>query len=167
VHWLVVQALSTDFWPRLLLALFSGLGIMPVVLVVLFKKTRAVMRANPHWAVALVLGSVSLFGGQDKARLFLTMLPAVTLLAVMVLAPLLRRMTPGVIVWLVITGTAHLYLGHHLTPMSTFDAYLNRLVPIYGPGPMWPEYVRLVVVLGLWLAATLAVRPWIKLAKDV
>ena len=58
-------------------------------------------------------------------------------------------------IWLVTTVVLHLYLGHHLTPMTTQEDYLNTLVPVHAaPGVEIGGFTRVGSVLLLWLAVT-------------
>ncbi len=119
--------------PRLLLALFSGLGILPLWLAVRPRDSLSRLRASPLWCALGALGLLLLVAGEDKARLFLYALPAVVVLAVGVAADLLEARDPRrVWVWVAIALALHLFLGHHLTPMGSFDAYLDRMVPMYA-----------------------------------
>ena len=119
--------------PRLVLALFSGLGILPLWLLVRPRASLSRLRANPLWWALALLGVLLLVAGEDKARLFLYALPAVVVLAIGAAADLLEARDPRrVWAWVAIALGLHLFLGHHLTPMGSFDGYLDRMVPMYA-----------------------------------
>jgi hypothetical protein len=148
-------------WPRLLLAVFSGLGILPFV-AALRPRAAGARLHEPLWFALLVLGGVLLVAGEDKARLFLYALPAVVVLAVAAIDDLLRRVAPGRFVpWLAVTLGLHLYLGHHLSRMVGFRAYMDRMVPTYASDDaVVSGLVRLAVVTALFAVATaLLIRP--------
>jgi hypothetical protein len=148
-------------WPRLLLAVFSGLGILPLVTAVRPRAAGARLH-EPLWFALLVLGGVLLVGGEDKARLFLYSLPAVVVLAVAVIDDLLRRSDPRRFVpWLAVVLGLHLTLGHHFSRMGDFREYMDRMVPTYASDDaVLGGLVRLAVVTALFAIATAAlIRP--------
>jgi hypothetical protein len=157
----IAYAATPANWPRLLLAVFSGLGILPLV-AALRPRAAGARLHEPLWFALLVLGGVLLVGGEDKARLFLYALPAVVVLAVAVIDDLLRRVAPGrFLPWLAVTLGLHLYLGHHLSRMGGFRAYMDRMVPTYASDDaVVSGLVRLAVVTALFAVATaLLIRP--------
>jgi hypothetical protein len=148
-------------WPRLLLAVFSGLGILPLVAAIRPRAAGARLH-EPLWFALLILGGLLLVGGEDKARLFLYALPAVVVLAVAAIDDLLRRVAPGRFVpWLAVALGLHLYLGHHLSRMGSFREYMDRMVPTYASDDaVVSGLVRVAVVTVLFAVATaLLIRP--------
>jgi hypothetical protein len=149
-------AMSPANWPRLLLAVFSGLGILPLLVAMRGRETATFLGANPLWLSLLVLGAFFLVAGEDKARLFLYALPAVVVLAVHAvrdvqsLGDSLR-----VRLWIGLAVALHLYLGHHFTPMGSFEAYMDRMVPMYASDDaVWIGLLRVGAVALLFVGST-------------
>jgi len=147
--------LHRGFWPRFAVALFSGLGILPALVAYRARQVYPFLRRNLHWALLVAIGILSLFGGTDKARLFLYMLPAAVVFAAEAMEPVLVRPKGAAWVWLGGTLLLHFYLGNLLTPMGTYEDYLRRMVPEHAIGPVWGELVRIGAVLLLWVGLTL------------
>jgi hypothetical protein len=148
-------------WPRLLLAVFSGLGLLPL-LAAIRPRAAAARLHEPLWFALLVLSGLLLVGGEDKARLFLYALPAVVVFAVAAIDDVLRRVAPGRFApWLAIALGLHLYLGHHLSRMGRFREYMDRMVPTYASDDaVLSGLVRVAVVTALFAVATaLLIRP--------
>jgi hypothetical protein len=155
LRWVLTQQLpDPDFWPRLLVALFSGLGILPLLLGWRWRAVWQCLRENPHWLAVLACGLLVLFGGVDKARLFLPMTPAVVVLAVIAWDPVLRERETPVMAWIVLTLLLNAYLGHHFEPMGPRGAALARLAPIHASTSMATSLVRIAVVAAVWCVAT-------------
>jgi hypothetical protein len=149
---------DADEWLRLSLSFFSGLGILPLVLLLHRRAAWRHARSHPHWLLLVALGAILLLGGIDKARLFLYMLPAVVMFAVAAMQPVLAAGGAPARLWLLATLVLHAYLGHQLTPMGTFHEYLDRMVPVYAKGSLTPQVVRVCAASALWLAIDLGVR---------
>lgn len=121
--------------PRLCAALFSGLGVLPLVILYGIRPSVRFLAANRQWLVLLVTSAVLLLGGIDKSRLFLYALPAVVILAIHVVQDLTTRRPPRLMtIWLLVTLAIHLYIGNYLTPMGSFSEYLARMVPEHADG---------------------------------
>jgi hypothetical protein len=166
VHWVLTQQLpDPNFWPRFLVAVFSGLGILPLLLAWRWRSVRRSLRENPHWTALLACGLLALLGGVDKARLFLPLTPAVVVLAVVAWAPALRGRAPAwaLLAWAALTLLLNAYLGHLFEPMGPPGLALARLAPIHAKASMLPSLVRIGVVAALWCAATTALeRRWLR-----
>jgi hypothetical protein len=164
LRWVVTQQLPDPHsWPRLLVALFSGLGILPLVLGWRWQAVWRHLRENPHWLVVLACGVAVLFGGVDKARLFLPMTPAVVALAVIAWDPLLREREMPAMAWIALTLLLNAYLGHHFEPMGPPGAALARLAPMHASTSMAPSLVRIAVAAAVWCFATAALqRRWLR-----
>lgn len=152
----VGRATQAGFWPRLLLALFSGLGMLPLVVCYRARYSYQFLRDNPEWPAIIVVGIPLLFGGVDKARLFLYVLPVLVLTASRILEDALDRPSRATWVWIGTTLLLHLYMGHQFTAMGTYEDYLNWMVPTHAPGPLLPSFGRLGLVVVIWLGVTLA-----------
>jgi hypothetical protein len=163
LRWVLTQQLpDPHFWPRLLVALFSGLGILPLLLGWRWRAVWQCLRENPHWLAVLACGLLVLFGGVDKARLFLPMTPAVVVLAVIAWDPVLREREVPAVAWIVLTLLLNAYLGHHFEPMGPRGAALARLAPIHASTSMVPSLVRIAVVAAVWCVATAVLqRRWL------
>ena len=158
---LAEQLLDPDFWPRFGIAIFSGLGILPLLLAWRARATAELLRNEPHWGVLIVCGLAALAGGVDKARLFLPMTPAIVVIAVQVCQPALHAgaRSARALAWLILTLLLNAYLGHHFEPMGEAGAGLARLAPIHAEHSLGEAGLRVAIVAGLWLAATASLRP--------
>jgi hypothetical protein len=156
------QLLDAAFWPRFGIAIFSGLGLLPLLLAWSPRETAKFLRDEPHWGVVLVCGLLALVGGVDKARLFLPMTPAIVVIAVCVWRPALHdnRHSWRALAWMGLTLALNAYLGHHFEPMGEAGAALARLAPIHAQGSLAGAWVRVANVAGLWFAATAVLRPF-------
>lgn len=143
--------LSLSFWPILLQAGLSGLGLIPLVLLVRWKPWVALLRRQREWVIYAVISFVFLFGGADKARLFLYMLPLAAILASTVFESLRQDTRPVILVtWGGLILVIHFYMGGYLTPMGTFTAYLDQWVPEHSAGGYVSYLMR-----NLFLTATM------------
>lgn len=146
------------FYPRFMLAIFSGLGIFPLLLLLRRKAVTQFLYDNPHWALYLFLAAVQLFGGMDKARLFLPMLPVLVVVTVRVFPfdTLLidwrgRAFLFGVLSLNIVLGMTFWWGGdYHLL-------YQYQL-PILTDRSLTPATVRLGVVVVTFFALSLIVR---------
>lgn len=118
-----------SFWPIFLHAVFSGLGLLPVILLVQYRPSLQFLRQRPAFIVYLLVSASALFGGVDKARLFNYLLPAVVLLSLATIRSFKPPSTARVIAWTLLFVCGHWYLGNYLSPMGTFSEYLAKLVP--------------------------------------
>ena len=149
------QLTSLRFYSRFGIEIFSGTGLILLLLLFRAKAAGEFLREHPEWTAQLILGTVLLFGGVDKARLFLLMLPALVVIASAALEPLLVRPSRAVSVWFAVTLLLHCYWGHHFTPMGTDAQYRARMVPLYSDMPLLPTALHLLAVLTLWVCGTL------------
>jgi hypothetical protein len=156
------QLLAPDFWPRFGIAIFSGLGILPLLLAWRARATAEFVRNEPHWGLMIVCGLAALAGGVDKARLFLPMTPAIVVIAVQVCQPALQAgaHSARTMAWLILTLLLNAYLGHHFEPMGEAGAALARLAPIHAQGSLGEAGLRIAIVTGLWITATASLRPF-------
>lgn len=153
-----IRVLGTlDYWPVLLHSLWSGLGLLFIV--ALFHPRPWIRFAREHyeWTVYSMVAVALVFGGRDKGRLFLYLLPAAVMFSVMAIddLQLLKRGARG-IACLAMLLLAHLFIGNHLSPIGTHDEYLAKLVPEHSDGTFLPYLRRnlaiTVAVLGAsWL----------------
>jgi hypothetical protein len=155
------QLLDPAFWPRFGIAIFSGLGILPLLLAWRPHATAEFVRKEPHWGVALAGCLLALAGGVDKARLFLPMTPVIVVIVVCVWQPALCNIAQSGrrLAWLILTLLLNAYLGHHFEPMGEAGSALERLAPIHAQGSFAGAWLRVAIVAGLWITATSLLRP--------
>ncbi len=144
---------------KMLAECFSGLGILPLLWLTRFRAGGAYLGREHYWLPMLGLGSVFLFGGADKARLFLHVLPAFLAVGLTVLRRIRSEIGAGrTAPWLAVVVLLQLYLGNHLMPLGNFDEYLDNLVPTHGPSGGRGGLFRAFVVSAIYLVATYALR---------
>jgi hypothetical protein len=151
------QLITPGFWPIFIQSLFSGMGLLVVVLSIGPASWMSFLRERYEWIVYSTVALALLFGGRDKGRLFLYLLPAVIVCALVVIDNL--RVTSGArrgLVWIAVLLALHAYLGNYLTPMGTFEEYLARLVPEHSEGRYLPYLARDLAVAGAFVMFTLA-----------
>jgi hypothetical protein len=143
-------------WPIWLQATFSGLGLLPLILSARSGDWLGFLKTHAEWTVYLLISAVLLFGGEDKARLFLYSLPLSVLLAVHVLQGLKESQRPRCFyLWMLVAVSLHLFLGGYLTPMGSFDEYLARMVPEHSRGHYRPFLIRNCVLALTFMLFTL------------
>jgi hypothetical protein len=153
----LLQLIRPGFWPVFVQSLFSGMGLLIVVLSMRPRSWMSFLREHYEWIVYAVVAIALLFGGRDKGRLFLYLLPAAIVCALSVIDSL--RVTAGArhgLVWIAVLLVLHAYLGNYLTPMGTFEEYLARLVPEHSDGRYLPYLARDLAVAGAFVMFTLA-----------
>lgn len=148
------SVLSPSFWPILLQAGLSGLGLIPLILFVRWKPWVALLRRQWEWVIYALLSCIFLFGGVDKARLFLYVLPLAAILASAVFESLRQDSRPAVLVtWSGLMLIVHFYMGGYLTPMGSFTSYLSQWVPEHSAGSYVSYLIRnlfLVTMMYAW-----------------
>jgi hypothetical protein len=158
------QLVTLGFWPIFIQSLFSGMGLLIVVLSIRPASWMSFVRERYEWVVYSIVALALLFGGRDKGRLFLYLLPAVIVCALVVIDNL--RATAGArraLIWIAVLLALHAYLGNYLTPMGTFEEYLARLVPEHSEGRYLPYLARDLAVAGAFVMFTLA---WVRADKS-
>lgn len=185
-----LAVLDPAFWVRFSLAPFSGLGLLTLVLLSAPRTSWRFLRQNPEWLLLVLIGCAMLVGtevyeiftraglssessvsflrflfpryvGNDKARLFLYMLPAIVVVSLHVIRRWSAAQDKKVWFWLAATLCLHYYLGHHFTPMGTFEEYLTWLVPMHA-AEVLPQVKRVVAVCALWLVVTISTLPLVQ-----
>ena len=137
----IYRLFQPAFWPVLLQAAWSGLGLLPVVFLLRCRPCLDFLRANREWIVYAGIAILLFFGGSDKSRLFLYFLPLAVILAVHS-AQDLRQFQPQkrFILWAAGFLALHLFLGGYLTPMPDFSDYLARFAPEHAGTGFWPFF---------------------------
>jgi hypothetical protein len=147
------------FWSIFIQAIFSGLGLLPVLLLVQYRPTLEFLRQRPAFIVYLLLAAAALLGGCDKSRLFNYSLPVVVVLALETVRSL--RAANQAVVWVACFLCAHWYLGNYLTPLGAFSDYRAKLVPEHanwrGDGSRMPFLIRDCIVGLILFAGTIQV----------
>lgn len=144
---------NPDAWGRLVLAIFAGTGLLPVLAVVRWRGCVRLLSNEPQWAAALLLPAASMFGGYDKARLLLPALPALTVVVMAAWARWLEsrgRAGWGLMATAVVLNGA---MNRQMLAMGSFDTYLNNHVPMHAPGPLAPTVIRVTAAMALFLVA--------------
>jgi hypothetical protein len=146
-----------DYRLRLVHAAISGLGLLPLVILLRPDVAWRELRAHPEWGVWLVTALALLFGGFDKERLFLYALPPLLVLASRAAGELRRRLPQGFFfAWAAVTLGVHLWLGHQLEPIPSFLDYVDRMLPLHA-SPRHRNYLGDdLLAVGLWAVASAA-----------
>lgn len=138
-----VQAWAPRFWPILVQAMFSSLGVIPILLLVNYRYWSRFLLWHPEWILYSLISLGFLFGGSDKARLFLYFLPLSVILALYtVKAHQLQTSSPRFLVWISVVLVVHWYIGGYFGPMGSFYDYLARMVPVHSAGQYVPYLLR-------------------------
>lgn len=149
------------FWPVLLQATFSGLGLLPVILLLPSRAWTRFLARRWEWIVYAVISIALLLGGHDKSRLLLYALPLVVILSLHTLddlEPALSRRTAAPLILAVLA--LHWYVGSYLTPIGPFMAYLERMVPEYSEGAYTPHLLRNLTLAAAVYVTTMACLIW-------
>jgi hypothetical protein len=153
------RSLHPPFWPVFVHAMFSGLGVLPVLLLARCRPGLALLRRRPAFVVYLAIAGTCLFGGIDKSRLFLYALPVLTCLSLASVASLEEDLDSWFPVWAMLFLCSHWYLGNYLTPLGTFSDYLAKLVPEHaaemGAQSPLPYLLRDCLVAGVLFVGTI------------
>ncbi len=135
-------------------AMFSGLGIMPLIILSQFRWVVGYLRKNPHWIAMILIGIFLLFGGKDKPRLMLYALPAFMVMTVSVLQRLKNNLPVWTYrAWLGIMLGLNFYFASWFSPFVDFMDYLDHMVPEHSPGEGALGFDRAVLVTLLFLLA--------------
>ena len=126
--------LDPAFWPVFLHAAFSGLGLLPVLLVSRYRPWLAFLRQRPAFLVYLFIAGAALLGGIDKSRLFTYALPGVLFLSMENIHSLPAFRSRRALPWLAVLLAGQWFIGNCLTPIGTFGEYLAKLVPEHSLG---------------------------------
>jgi len=132
-----------SFWPVFLQSVFSGLGLIPVVLLLRPQAWLHFLQNHSEWMLYLLLSVGLLFGGVDKARLFLYGLPAWVILATQVFEALAQTLPRRrLLAWAGALLVTHGYVGGYLTGTGSFENYLAQWVPVHSEGRYAPYLIR-------------------------
>ncbi|MFN8396857.1 MAG: hypothetical protein U0176_19685 [Bacteroidia bacterium] len=156
--WAVIT--HTPGYPRILVvAIFSCMGVMPLLVLGQLRWALRYLQRNPAWLAMTGVGLVFLLGGLDKSRLFLHMLPAVTVVSVAIISDLRRQLSPTRFrMWVGFLFLIHAFLGAHLEPFRDFMNYLNRMVPEHSPNQGAEGFTRVFFACVIYLVGDLVIR---------
>ncbi|MCB0334743.1 MAG: hypothetical protein KDD62_00515 [Bdellovibrionales bacterium] len=165
----VTQALSLDFWPRMLIAFFSGLSIFSLLVLSFPKQTLAIVRREPYLLLYLCFALILLFGGSGKSRLLLHALAPLVLISVHLIDTEVRRDRIGN-AWLWTTiGLAWLvnFAFYGLQDFNIFRTWINPIYTSlsYGSPPVFVKlslsyaYLRLACLVGGWSVLFILMKP--------
>ncbi|HMI91252.1 MAG TPA: hypothetical protein VK509_07805, partial [Polyangiales bacterium] len=134
-------------WPMLLQAAFSGLGLLPALLIASARGWTPFLRAHREWCVYGAIAVILLAGGLDKARLFLYLLPLAVILTLTSISALERGLTPPAFwLWAAPVLVVHFYLGGYLGPVGNVASYLAKFVPEHASNTFVPYLIRNVAL---------------------
>lgn len=161
-----LRVLATPpYWAVLLHATFSGLGLLAIIAALRPRRWIAFAREHYEWIAYVALGIMLLFGGRDKGRLFLYLLPAVVIAGVFVIEDLqaLGRGVPGRL-WLGLLLLAHAFIGNYLTPIGSVEQFAARLTPEHSDARhlfyLWQDLgVAAAFLIATWIVMRGAGRP--------
>lgn len=150
-----LRNLVPDFGFKLFLSVFSGLGLILLVIALRLKLALQQLWQYKFLIFLLLAGIFLLFGGVDKARLFLYILPILAIMAGWVLGELraslrISRFYP----WILVILLLHFHLGNYLTPMGDMVDYLNNLVPMHSYDPVNFAFRRVETAVLVFLLVT-------------
>lgn len=151
VLWEFRKLRDLETWLVLLQSIFSGLGFIPILLILHYRPWLEFLRQRWEWIIYAVISLLFVFGGSDKGRLFLYFLPLAVILVLHSIRAL-KEFQPETRfrVWIIMFLLAHLYIGRYITPFGTFSQYLARMVPEHSDGEFKP-YLITNLILGLAL----------------
>ena len=143
----IVKLAEIEFWPIFFQAIFSGLGIIPILLLAKYKQWVGLFRKYPEWVVYLLISLFFLFGGIDKARLFLYSLPFAVFISIHVCSNLKKKIPSWKFnLWIIFTLSVHWFIGGYLTPEVTFNNYLAMMLPVHSRGLYVPFLTRNCII---------------------
>ena len=142
LYWMS-KMIEYRFWPKFSQAVFSGLGFIPALLVVRYGPWAKFLRKNFEWIIYFLISIFFLFGGIDKARLFLYMVPLAVILSLQVIQEYKSMVSNArFYVWVSLTLLFHCFIGGYLSPMGSFSNYLAKLVPMHSGWSFLPFLYR-------------------------
>lgn len=152
--------MARDGYLRLFfVAVYSGLGILPIILLTHLRFVLNYLRTHPYWLVMLGIGLFLLFGGYDKGRLMIYLLPALTVLCVAVFEDLRLTMSRIYLkIWIGLALFLNFFVGTWFMRFRDFDQYLDIAVPEYSGGLGAEGFSRAIIAMALFLLVNFVLR---------
>ncbi len=144
----------------LLQAAFSGTGVLMIIALLDWRFCADWIKSNPEWIVYFFLCIYLLFGGHDKARLFLPLLPMLAILFSKILVQVEGHNSKiKFLAFLNLMFFANMIFGGLLFGLENTETYLAKLVPEHSSGTYLPYLmlnigVLLTIFLYIWLSKT-------------
>jgi hypothetical protein len=144
----------------LLQSIFSGTGVFLILIFINWRFSLKWLKANPQWLVYLGLCIYMLFGGHDKARLFLPLLPLLAIIFAKTISQVEEKNSQGKFLATInILFFANVIFGGLLFGLENTDTYLAKLVPEHSGGSYLPYLlinigVSMAILLYFWVSKT-------------
>jgi hypothetical protein len=152
------RMLDPGFWPIMVQAGFSGLGLTPILLCVSPVSWLEKLKAHKEWWVWAALSGFLLLGGTDKGRLFLYGLPLLVVLGATSASALQARSPRRLFTfWCLMVLVPHWLIGGLFGRLEPVSAYLARMVPEHSGGAYLPFLLRNALLGAAALGLSLAV----------
>lgn len=147
---------QTEFWLRFLGETFSGLGLLPFLLALLPRGVAQVCRRSPALPAAVLLGLPVLAGGWDKGRLFLFVVPALTLACAVLLDEAGRRLRRAPwLVWVAVTLVVHWVVGGVVGSVENHGELMARVASLNAQGLAYRQVLyRSLLMIAAWMVGT-------------
>lgn len=159
--WQIISFFKNIDAPLVLMqAIFSGTGVLLLITLLNLRFSTKWMKTNPEWLVYFILSVYLLFGGHDKARLFLTLLPLLAVLFAKILAQVEELNSQNkFLAFLNVLFFANVIFGGLLFGLEDTETYLAKMVPEHSSGAYLPYLllnigVLLAILLYIWLSKT-------------
>lgn len=140
-----------DFYPRFIIAFFSGLGVLPLLLLSFPKATLKIFRKHPSLPAFVIVGVVQLLGGTDKGRLFMAMVPGLVLTSAFLMEEK-SRADSLFFSWIFTVVSVQFVLNASGVTFFSLKQLDSWIAPIYTQYIPFDSYARLGVLIFLWLA---------------
>ena len=159
--WQLVSFFKNIDAPLILMqAIFSGTGVLLLTTLLSLRFSTKWLKTNPEWLVYLGLCVYLLFGGHDKARLFLPLLPLLAIVFAKILVEVEKKNSQNkFLAFINILFFANVIFGGLLFGLEDTETYLAKLVPEHSAGTYLPFLllnvgVLLAILLYIWVSKT-------------
>ena len=143
------QLLYIKFYLPFFHSIFSGLGLISIILIINYKRWIKFLAGKKEWIIYGMISLVYLFGGFDKSRLFLYLLPFSIILAVKSVEQLQARSSEkNFLIGAGLFLFFHFYMGGYITPLGNFSTYLAKMVPFHS-GQAYLPYLKRNILIAL------------------
>ena len=145
---------SLDFYPRFLVGIFAGLGVIPLLLLSLRQGIVTTLKEHPYLAAFLLVGAVQLLGGTCKARLFMGMVPGLVLLLGFLITEQFSRLEGDARALfskiLLFAVSLHFFLNLSGVSFMSEVQLRNWVLPTYSPYPLTESFYRIILLVAAW-----------------